>query len=190
MKNKMLLLSFILLGGFFIVIIAILFMNIPFLSKNTQDTTTELSQDEAKELIINTPIDERDNISKAIWLRSGILDELSYNVLWRGKTERSYTSELLDEKREGVYVTKGCGVEVFSSEDKFESGTGWPSFTQAINQSNVILREDKSFGMRRTEVLSKCGEHLGHVFNDGPKDRGGERWCINGAALEFIPKEQ
>ncbi|MCH8519157.1 MAG: peptide-methionine (R)-S-oxide reductase MsrB [Nanoarchaeota archaeon] len=147
-----------------------------------------ITQGEAIELINSTPLNKRKDIPKQIWLKSEILDELSYHVLWRSKTERAFTSELNDEHREGVFVTKGCGIEVFSSEDKFESGTGWPSFTDVINNENIILKEDRSFGMKRVEVLSKCGEHLGHVFDDGPFEKGGKRWCINGAALKFVPK--
>ncbi|MFT4243935.1 MAG: peptide-methionine (R)-S-oxide reductase MsrB [Candidatus Woesearchaeota archaeon] len=147
-----------------------------------------MSKEEALQIIENTPLEMCKDIAKDIWLTSEILDELSYNVIWRSKTERSFTSKLNDEKRKGVYVTKACGVEVFSSKDKFDSGTGWPSFTSVINEDNIILKEDRTFGMKRVEVLSKYGEHLGHVFDDGPKEKGGKRWCINGASLRFIVK--
>lgn len=157
--------------------------------KNTNSSLKDMSKEEAITYINNTSLEERKHITKEIWLRSELLDELSYKVLFDASTERAFTHEFLDEKREGVYVTKACGVEVFSSDDKYDSGSGWPSFTQTINSKNIILKEDSSFGMKRVEVLSKYGEHLGHVFDDGPKDKGGKRWCINGAALKFIPKK-
>lgn len=168
-----------------------------FLSKNqisgdkeksdSKSNSNTISKEEAIKIIENTPLEKRKDIGKQIWITSEILDELSYNVIWRSKTERSFTNELNNEKREGVYVTKACGVEVFSSEDKFDSGTGWPSFTAVLNEDNIILKEDRKFGMKRIEVLSKYEEHLGHIFDDGPKEKGGRRWCINGVALKFIP---
>jgi peptide-methionine (R)-S-oxide reductase len=108
-----------------------------------------------------------------------------YEVL-RGKgTERPFTGRYVDEKRSGAYRCAGCGAELFSSETKFESGTGWPSFTEPADRANVDLHDDYSYGMHRVEVTCKaCGGHLGHVFPDGPGETG-ERYCINSCSLEF-----
>ena len=113
------------------------------------------------------------------------LDPDRYAVLRQGATERPWTSEYLDVKDDGVFVCAGCGAELFSSDTKFESGSGWPSFTDPMNRENVELRDDRSHGMVRTEVVcANCGGHLGHVFPDGPGPTG-ERFCINGCALNF-----
>ncbi len=107
-----------------------------------------------------------------------------YEVTRRGGTERPFTGPYWDEKGGGTYRCVGCGEQLFSAETKFDSGTGWPSFTEPVERENVELRPDDSLGMRRTEVLCKhCGAHLGHVFPDGPAERGGQRYCINGCAL-------
>jgi len=109
-----------------------------------------------------------------------------YEVTRNAGTERPFTGPHLDEKREGMFVCVGCGTELFHSGTKFESGTGWPSFTEPANLEHVELRPDNSLFMRRTEVVCKhCDAHLGHVFDDGPPERGGQRYCINGCALEF-----
>lgn len=119
-----------------------------------------------------------------------LLDELSYNVMREEGTERPHTSELNDEWRSGIYVDKLTGEVLFTSEDKFDAGCGWPSFSKTINSDSVSYNRDESHGMRRVEIKSKHGKnHLGHVFNDGPKDKGGLRYCIDGAALRFIPFE-
>ena len=119
------------------------------------------------------------------------LDELSRSVMFDSATERPFTSPLNQEYRKGIYVDKFSGEPLFASKDKFDSGCGWPSFSKPILSDKVEEKIDKSHGMIRTEVRSKNSDvHLGHVFTDGPKDKGGLRYCINGASLEFVPYEE
>ena len=107
-----------------------------------------------------------------------------YRIMRERGTEAPFTGDLLKNKGSGKYVCGACGAELFSSDTKFDSGTGWPSFTEA-NKKNVILNKDMSHGMIRTEVICKnCGGHLGHVFDDGPPPSG-KRYCINGITLTF-----
>lgn len=101
-------------------------------------------------------------------------------------TEAPFTGKYVDSHEKGMYRCAVCGAELFSSDTKFDSGTGWPSFTEPANLENVGLREDRSGGAVRTEVYCKhCGAHLGHVFDDGPQDKGGKRYCINSVCLEL-----
>lgn len=112
----------------------------------------------------------------------------AFKVLRMKGTERAGTSQLNGEKRAGMFVCAGCGQELFSSETKFESGTGWPSFYAPLSDEVVGEETDKSFFMTRTEVhCSRCDGHLGHVFPDGPQPTG-QRYCINGVSLKFKPK--
>jgi peptide-methionine (R)-S-oxide reductase len=111
-----------------------------------------------------------------------------YAVLRQHGTERPFTGEYVRTKTQGVYECAACGQALFSSDTKFESGTGWPSFWDVIDKGNVELRVDNSYGMRRVEALcSRCGSHLGHVFDDGPRETTGERYCINSVALKLKP---
>jgi peptide-methionine (R)-S-oxide reductase len=109
-----------------------------------------------------------------------------YEILRNGATEPPFTGKYLKEKGEGIYICVVCGEELFSSDTKFESGTGWPSFTEPKNKKHIDLVLDKSHGMERVEVkCKKCGSHLGHVFQDGPSNSGGNRFCINSVCLNF-----
>jgi peptide-methionine (R)-S-oxide reductase len=113
------------------------------------------------------------------------LTAAQYEVLRRKGTERPFTGAYVHEKRDGTYRCAGCDAELFSSQTKFESGTGWPSFTEPADRANVELVDDHSFGMHRIEVnCASCGGHLGHVFPDGPGATG-ERYCINSCSLAF-----
>lgn len=114
------------------------------------------------------------------------LDPEAYRVLREAGTEAPFTGAYVDNHEDGTYTCKACGTVLFDSSAKFDSGSGWPSFTDPAVAENVGTREDLSHGMRRTEVFCKtCGSHLGHVFDDGPSDRGGKRYCINSVALDF-----
>ena len=118
------------------------------------------------------------------------LTALEYEVTQNAGTERPFSSEYDDFYEEGIYVDKVSGEPLFSSKDKFNAGCGWPSFSKPVEGTDINEKEDLSHGMVRTEVRSKNADsHLGHVFPDGPQELGGLRYCINGAALRFIPKE-
>jgi peptide-methionine (R)-S-oxide reductase len=118
------------------------------------------------------------------------LNEEVYKVTREGGTEAPFTGQYWDEHKKGTYNCSNCGLELFSSTTKFDSGTGWPSFDDPLNKEHVELVEDVTLGMRRTEVVcARCGAHLGHVFNDGPKETTGMRYCMNSCSLDLKEDE-
>ncbi len=126
-----------------------------------------------------------DKIKKSAIEWKSSLDEKTYNITRKSGTEKPYTGKYLHEKTKGIYCCTCCGNQLFSSDTKFDSGSGWPSFFQTINNKNVLEVQDNSHGMIRTEVIcASCDSHLGHLFNDGPNITG-LRYCINSLSLKL-----
>jgi len=131
---------------------------------------------------------ENEHIDEEEW-KDKLTDE-QYQVLRLKGTERPFTGKYWNNKEKGIYYCAGCGTPLFESKSKFKSDSGWPSFSTPITESNINEAQDNSFSMRRTEVLcSKCGGHLGHVFDDGPKPSG-LRYCMNSISLDFKPENK
>ncbi|MFH6604927.1 peptide-methionine (R)-S-oxide reductase MsrB [Maribacter algicola] len=146
-----------------------------------------LSQEKKSTVASEASENETFKVSKteAEWKQE--LTDMQFYILRKAGTENPGSSELLGNKAKGVYVCAGCGTELFKSEHKFDSGTGWPSFDREIS-GNVAYDVDYKIGYKRTEEhCAVCGGHLGHVFDDGPRQTTGKRHCINGAALKFVP---
>ncbi len=132
----------------------------------------------------NADMDDSTSHSEHAW-REKLTPE-QYRVLREEKTEAPFTGKYVETKKKGVYRCAACGAVLFPSKTKFDSGTGWPSFTEPANRAHVFLVPDDSLGMHRREVRCKnCGSHLGHLFDDEPMERGGKRYCINSCALEL-----
>jgi methionine-R-sulfoxide reductase len=167
-------------------------MNTEETTNNNSETTTSATAD----VVVKNDADASCNSYTCFTKPSDAvlraeLSDIAYNVTQQEGTERAGTSLLDKIYEDGIYVDIVSGEPLFSSKDKFDSGTGWPSFVKPISNSYVALLEDKKLFSTRTEVRSIIADsHLGHVFDDGPDDRGGKRWCMNGAALRFIPKAE
>jgi peptide-methionine (R)-S-oxide reductase len=172
-KNMFTLIILIILVGGFLIFLG-------SKQKNVQNSNVD-----SKSRIISGSFDKSKFKTDADWKK--ILTPAQYNILRQAGTEIPFTGALDHETRKGTYYSVGCNEPVFRSEQKYDSGTGWPSFWAPINSDALILKEDNSVpGEPRIEVLDKCGGHLGHVFDDGPEPTG-KRYCMNSIALKFVP---
>lgn len=171
------------------IVLFIAFLAFFFYSKfqSTQTVEKQHSQVFENNKIISGSFDKTKFKSDDEWKK--ILSPQQYTILRKEGTETPFTGALLNEHRKGTFYSVGCKEPVFRSEQKFESGTGWPSFWDPIKPDALVLREDDSLGGTRIEVLDKCGGHLGHVFDDGPQPTG-KRYCMNSAALYFVPDKK
>lgn len=158
----------------------ILFAGVASAEAESEDTI-QLWNEQAQTFEDRSPV----QMSDAEWKNK--LGSSAFHILREEGTEQAYSGKHLKEKREGVFVCAACGNHLFRTKNKFESGTGWPSFTRAVNEKNVRLKEDRSLWSTRTEVeCALCGGHLGHVFADGPPPENA-RYCINSESLAFEP---
>ncbi|MEZ5027074.1 MAG: peptide-methionine (R)-S-oxide reductase MsrB [Chitinophagales bacterium] len=158
--------------------------------QTNKSTSKTFKSDSIKQLNTQQNM-ENSSVQKTEEEWKAILTDEEYRVLREAGTEPAFTGKYTDLKADGNYYCKACGNLLFSSNTKFHSGCGWPSFFDNVGDSSVITRIDNSYGMTRIEVLcKKCHSHLGHVFPDGPKDKTGLRYCINSISLDFKPKEK
>ena len=149
---------------------ALCFVRVQYIDKIEVEEVSNMNQKETKEDLKNR------------------LTDIQYHVTQENGTERAFTGEYDDFYEDGIFVDIVSGEPLFSSNDKYDAGCGWPSFTKPIEKRGISEKRDQSFGMERVEVRSKeADSHLGHVFTDGPQDKGGLRYCINSAAIQFIP---
>ena len=171
-----------------ITIVIGLIITLSFLvSQKTQPNNTKTTSIKNSSIIISGEFDESMTKTNDEWKKILTLEQ--YRILRKAGTEIPFTGVLDSEKRKGTYYSVGCDKPLFRSEQKYDSGTGWPSFWAPIHEDSLVLRKENVLGDERIEVLDTCGGHLGHVFDDGPKPTG-KRYCMNSTALRFAPDEK